>query len=682
MCAEGVEYMENEKKTVPASQQDPVDAKFAFEGFEQAEVSEEIKEQATGKYRQLHGFPRYLAFGVAVSTTLIVFYTAFAGVFLPMIQRGILICSMLVLTFLWYPTSKKTKFDRDKVPVYDWVMIAVSFFALYWTLSNNTRFLTRIPFASEVKPLDYFVAIALVLMILEAGRRTLGLSITVICGIFIAYAFLGPYCPAMFRFKGITLRKFVEQVYLTTEGMFGSLTGMASSLLFGFLAFGVFLTYSGADKFFMDICISAAGKRRGGPAKVAVISSAAMGSISGSSIANVVTTGTLTIPMMKKIGYSPEEAAAIETCASTGGQIMPPIMGTGAFILAKTVGVPYSTVCFQSIIPAFLFYIAIYFLVDLMARKHNLNGLPASKIPPLAKTMRAGGIFFLPILLLVGLLVMGYTPFRSGVSCTLLILLIANVRKDTRISIRRIFLAMEDCAKGLMSIAGVIFCASLIVSMINVTGLMMKTTAIILSFSQGKLWITLILVGAIGYLLGMGLPISTSYIILATLSAPAMVELGVPMLVTHLTIFWFTQLATITPPVCMTAFAAAGIAGAAPMKTGFTALKLGFTFYYVPVLFVYSQLINGTWWEQCMIAVIAIVAIYFLGTFTEKYFMGELNNVTRLSGLAVFLMLYCSMFNGIHLAVRGILIAASAGVILLLYILQAKKVRQPTSDNG
>lgn len=661
----------NNGKNVSSNQ--AKETNFSFDNFEKAEVSEELQEKANGKYRNLTGFPRYLAFGIAVATTLIVFYTAFAGVFLPMIQRGILICSMLALTFLWYPTSKKSNFDRNKVPFYDWIMVAMCFVSLYWTLSNNGRFLTRIPFASEVMLMDYIVGIALILMVLEAGRRTLGLSITVICSVFIAYAFLGPYCPAMFRFKGITLRKFVEQTYLTTEGMFGSLTGMCATLLFGFLAFGTFLQYSGADKFFMDICISLAGKRRGGPAKVAVISSAAMGTISGSSIANVVTTGTLTIPMMKKTGYSPEEAGAIETCASTGGQIMPPIMGTGAFIMAETIGVPYSNVCFVSIIPAFLFYIAVYFLVDMIARKKNLKGLPESEIPPIARTFRAGGIFFLPIAILVALLVMGYTPFRSGVFCTMLIFFIAQARKETRLDFKRLLCALEDCAKGIMSIAGVIFCASIVVSMINVTGLMMKTTAIILSFSHGHLWFTLFLVGVIGYLLGMGLPIGTSYIILATLSAPALVEMGVPMLVAHLTIFWFTQLATITPPVCMTAFAAAGIANADPMKTGFTALKLGFTFYYVPVLFVYSQLINGTWWAQCIIAVVAVIAIYFLGTFTEKYFMGPLSSTARFGGLIVFLALYAAMFDSVSWVMRGILAGLAIAIIAALYITQKKK---------
>lgn len=510
-------------------------------------------------------------------------------------------------------------------------------------------------------------------MIIEVGRRTLGISISIITLAFIAYAFLGPYCPAMFRYKGITLAKFVEQTYLTTEGMFGSLTGMAATLLFGFLAFGTFLQCVGADKYFMDICISVAGRRRGGPAKVAVISSAAMGTISGSSIANVVTTGTLTIPMMKKTGYTAEEAGAIETCASTGGQIMPPIMGTGAFILAETVGVPYSDVCFVSIIPAILFYIAIYFLVDLIARKRNLHGLPASDIRPLKQTMHAGGVFFIPILILVVLLVLGYTPFLSGVGCALLILLIGQIRKDTRVSAKKIVFALEDCAKSLMSIGGVIFCASLIVSMINITGLMMKTSAIILSFSQGKLWLTLLLVALIAYILGMGLPISTSYIILATLSAPAIVSLGVDMLVVHLTIFWFTQLATITPPVCMTAFAAAGIAQGQPMKTGFTALKMGFTFYYVPVLFVYSQLINGAWWVQCIIAVFAIIAIYFLGTFTEKYFMGDLGNIQRFTGLAIFAVIYFMMFDGLTMPMRGALLALAVALIASLYIVQKKK---------
>ena len=665
----GEEALNQEEQKTPGST-------FSAEAMEQAEVSEELQEKATGKYRRLKGFPRYLALVIAVATTLLVFYTAFAGVFLPHIQRGIVLCAMLALTFLWYPTTKKSKFDRDKVAFYDWILIAASIASLVYIMVNHKRILTRIPFMSKVLPMDKVVAIVLVFMLLEAGRRTLGLSITVICGLFIAYAFLGPHMPKMFYYKGLNLNKFTEQVFLTTEGMFGSLSGMASSLLFGFLAFGTFLQATGADKHFMNICIALAGKRRGGPAKVAVISSAAMGTISGSAIANVVTTGTLTIPMMKKTGYTPEEAGAIETCASTGGQIMPPIMGTGAFILAETVGVAYGKVCILSIIPALLFYIAIYFLVDLMARKRGLKGLPADSIPNLLKTLKSGGIFFLPILILIGLLVSGFTPFLSGVGCTLLIYLLAQSRKSTRISFKQTILALENCAKGLMSIAGVIFCASIIVSMINVTGLMMKTTAIILSFSQGKLWITLLLVAAIGYLLGMGLPISTSYIILATLSGPALVELGVDMLVAHLTIFWFTQLATITPPVCMTAFAAAGIAGGNPMKTGFTALKLGFTFYYVPILFVYSQLINGTWYEQCIIAVFAIVAIYFLGTFTEKYFNGPLNQIQRFAGLVVFLSLYAMMFNDSSWTLRGILLAVAAGMILLLFITQAVKAKK------
>lgn len=646
---------------------------FGIDQMEHAEVSEELQEKAKGKHRNLSGFSRILALVIGVSTTVFIFYTAFRGVFLPHVQRSMIICSMLSLTFLWYPVSKKSKFDRDKVPFFDWIMVAMSIFCFIYTASHTKYFNLRIPFMTKVKPIEIVIALALIFMILEAGRRTLGLSITVICGIFILYAFLGPYLPAMFRYKGITLAKFTEQTYLTTEGMFGSLTGMASGLLFGFIAFGTFLQSSGADKYFMDICVAVAGKRRGGPAKVAVISSAAMGTISGSAVANVVTTGTLTIPMMKKTGYTPEEAGAIETCASTGGQIMPPIMGTGAFILAETVGVPYPEVCFQSIIPALLFYISIYFIIDLTAQKRDLHGLPAEDIPALKSAARAGGIYFLPIGILVILLVFGYTPFLSGVGCTLLILLISQSRKATRLNFKQIIKTLENCAKSMMSIAGVIFCAAIIVSMINITGLMMKTTAIILSFSQGKLWITLLLVAAIAYLLGMGLPISTSYIILATLSGPALVEMGVPMLVAHLTIFWFTQLATITPPVCMTAFAAAGIAGSNPMKTGFTALKLGFTFYYVPILFVYSQLINGKWIEQILIAVLAIVAIYFLATFTENYFMGTLGFAKRIIGLVIFVCIYAALFNSTTITVDIVLIAVVVLLVAFLFITQRRK---------
>lgn len=638
-----------------------------------AETNEELekileKEDKESKTRKLTGMPRALAFIIGAAVTCFVIYTALTGIMLPMIQRSIVMCGLLALVFLWYPATGKS--SKVKPGVIDWIFVASAAFCLMWTLCNHQRFLSRIPFASKIEPMDYVAAILLVVMILEAGRRTLGKSIIIIAGFFIVYAFAGKYFPGALAYKGISLKKFVDQVYLTTESLWGSLSGMAATMLYGFIAFGAMLKATGADQYFMDVCIALTGRKPGGPAKVSVLSSAAMGTISGSSIANVVTTGTLTIPLMKRTGYTPEEAGAIEAATSTGGQIMPPIMGTAAFILAETVGVPYMNVVMVSIIPAILYYAAIYFLVDTKAKKRGLTGMNEDEIPVLSDALRRGGIFFVPIVILIVLLAFNFTPFLSGIACMFMILVFAQARKATRLDLKQILLAFESCARSMCSVAGVIYCASIIISMINITGLMMKTTAIILSVSGGHLWLTLLLIAAIAYVMGMGLPIATSYIILSTLAAPALVELGVPALCAHLAIFWFTQLSGLTPPVCMTAFAAATIANANPMKTGFTSLIFGFTFFYIPILFIYSDLIGGTWPMRLLIGVMAFVAIYFLGTFTEAYFMGNLGKAKRFSGLLIFLLIYVAIFNATNFYVSAILTGAAA--VIILYLMTAQ----------
>lgn len=626
------------------------------------------KEDKESKTRHLTGFPRTLAFIIGVLTTCFVIFTALTGIMLPMIQRGIVMCSLLALTFLWYPATARS--PKNRPSVLDWCFVLSCGYCLGWTLFNLSRFLTRIPFASKIELGDYVAAILLIMMILEAGRRTLGISITLIGAFFIFYAFAGPYFPGAMAYKGLSVSKFVDQIYLTTEGVWGSLSGMAATMLFGFIGFGAMLKATGADQHFMNICIALTGKKPGGPAKVSVLSSAAMGTISGSSIANVVTTGTLTIPLMKSTGYTSEEAGAIEAASSTGGQIMPPVMGTAAFILAETVGVPYMDVVTVSIIPALLYYLVIYFSVDTKARKRGLQGMAPEDIPHLKQALKGGGIFFIPIALLILLLAFNFTPFLAGIGCMFMILLFAELRKSTRIGPKDVLCALESCARSMCSVAGVIYCASIIISMINITGLMMKTTAIILSISSGKLWLTILLIAIIAYVMGMGLPIATSYIILSTLAGPAMIKLGVPALCAHLSIFWFTQLSGLTPPVCMTAFAAATIAKAEPMKTGFEALKYGFTFYYLPVLFIYSDLIIGSWPQRIGIFVLTLVAAYFLGSTLEGYFMGQLRGITRLLGVLVFVLLYGAMFRGTNLMVSTILIVISALLVMTLVVTQ------------
>ena len=629
------------------------------------------KKFSPGTMRSLSGFPRALAYLCGAVLTIVTFYTAFRGVFLPLVQRSIHLCLLLALTFLWYPAGEKSPQDRPSA--LDWLFTVLSLAVLAWTLYSNHRYMTRIPYYSKVSVLDMTAGTVLTLLVLESGRRTLGLFIAVLAAGLIGYAFAGPLMPQMFAHQGVSFSRFIDIMYMTDMGLWNSLMGTSATLLFIFIAFGAALQATNTDTHYMDISLALAGSKPGGPAKVAVLSSAAMGTISGSTIANVVSTGTLTIPLMKKTGYSPEEAGAIETVASAGGQIMPPIMGTGAFILADFIGRRYFDIVQVSVLPALLFYATLWFFIDLKARKKGLLGVPQAELPSFRREMGRYWHMFLPILLLLGLLCFGFTPFLSGAACCALILVLSLVRADTRLSLRGFCKFLEDCSLSVSKIAGVIGCAAIIVAMINTTGLMLKSTAIILYLSRGSLIATIVIEGLIAYVLGMGLPISTAYVILATLGAPALKELGIPLLAGHLTIFWFSQLSTITPPVCMTAFAAAGISGANPMKTGFTALPLGSAFYAVPILFLFSDILNITTRPAaaCAAFFCALAGSYCFAVSVEGYCRRRpLSSSMRILMLCATVMFFTAAFTAVP-RMLSCIFALAAGAILIVCCLRS-----------
>jgi len=329
---------------------------------ENNKIADESTISEGSRRRNLKGMPRVIAFILGFSLTIITFYTAFQGTFLPMIQRGLHLCILLALSFLWYPATKNS--NKNKPSFLDYICAAISIFILFWTIINNQRFVLRIPYYSPMTIIDIVTGTTLVILTLEAGRRTLGLILTILTGIFILYGFAGPYLPGMLVHPGMSISKFIDQLYLTAEGMFSGLMGLSATVLFMFVAFGTFLQGTGADKFYINLCLAISGKSPGGPAKVAVISSGLMGTITGSTIANVVTTGNLTIPLMKKTGYLPHEAGAIETAASAAGIIMPPIMGCSAFIMAEILGIRYFDIVKVAFIPALLFYLTVWFFVD------------------------------------------------------------------------------------------------------------------------------------------------------------------------------------------------------------------------------------------------------------------------------------------------------------------------------
>lgn len=612
--------------------------------------------------RNLDPFYRYTSYGLGIFLTLFTFYTAFFGVFYPIIQRLIHLSIILVLTYLWYPAGLSSPKNRPSMP--DIGIILLIAVLTGYTLYSHDRFMMRVPYMDLLTSTDKVMGMALIGITLEAGRRTLGIILVTLVLVFILYAFLGKYMPIMLAHKGVTLELFVEQMYATTEGLWSNLMGLSATLLYTFLAFGVFLQITRADKFFINLCLGIAGKYRGGPAKVAVIASSAMGSISGSTVANVVTTGSLTIPLMKKIGYAPHEAAAIETAASAGGQIMPPVMGAGVFIMAEVIGTTYLDIMVVSFIPAIFYYTSVWFFVDFRARKRGLVGLDPKYIPSKWETLLTGFHMLIPIALLMAMLFLGYTAFYAGAVSSVSVLIIASLRNTTRASWKEIFIGFEKAALGMVSIGSIIACACIIVSIINMSGLTLKSTAILLHISGNNLIFAILVQALLAYIFGMGLPVVTAYVVLSTLGAPALGKLGVPMLSAHLMIFWFSQLATITPPVCITAFAAAAIANTDPYKTGYTALRFGSPFYFVPLLFIFSDLLQSSLGKTLLFGVIGIFTFYALVCALEGYSVQKLSCMGRIGFFLAFVLLILSMFR-IPLPLSALL--GAAGFLLLAF---------------
>ena len=634
------------------------------------ELAAEAAEESTGK-RTLHGFYRVYAFILGLGLTCFIFYTAFRGVFLPMIQIGTALHVILALGFLWIPAGKKSPRNRPSIPDFIFSLIALGCGA--WTVLNNARFVARIPYYSEILLMDKVVCVLLTLMVLEISRRTVGAAMSVIALIFIAYSFLGNYMPAMLMHKSFTFNKFVDCVYMGTEGFFGSMTSICAGVLFVFISFGVFLQETGGDKRFMNIALALAGHRPGGPAKVAVLSSGCMGMISGSTVANVVTTGTMTIPMMKKIGYTPEEAGAVETVASSGGQVTPPVMGTVAFLIADFIGVRYWDIVKVSFLPALLFYLTIWFFVDAKARKKGMRGMPKEELPLLGKSFLECLPMLVPIVTLCVLLVNKYTPALSGAICCILILVMAMFTKESRLSLKKFFLALEKCSIAMTSVVGVMACASIVVAIMTKTGFLLKSTSMIMTLSGGKLLGIVFINILVSYIIGCGLPSASCYIILSAIGAPALIQLGISPIAAHLMIFWFTQLAGITPPVCITAFVASGIAGSSPMKTGFASLQMGSTFYLVPFLFLFTPLINGTLPEMLITAAVTAFGFYMMVAVFEDYLHGKLTLPVRLLCAADAVCLFFASFTTTPLQVTILMTIAGIAAGIALIAWQRKK---------
>ncbi|MDV7103032.1 TRAP transporter fused permease subunit [Vibrio sp. TH_r3] len=482
---------------------------------------------------------------------------------------------------------------------------------------------------------DKLAGCIIIVLLLEATRRTVGLIMVAIALIFLAYAMFGNYLPDQIASNGFPLEDIIRFHIYSTNGVYGAPLAIAAGVVFIFVLFGAFLQVTGAGKFFIDSAFSIAGKYRGGPAKASVISSAALGSISGSAIANTVTTGSLTIPMMKKLGYKPEQAAGIEAAASTGGQIMPPVMGAGAFVMAQFTGIPYSEILLVSIMPAILYFACTLLYVHIMACKLGLKGMDS--VEQIKVVLERGWHFLVPLVLITALLLMSYSPVLVGISGCAAILLASLCRKHSRINLALFFEGMKEGALLALPISLACGTAGIVVGVVGQTGIGLQFTQFLIALSGGHLFAALALIALAAVILGMGLPVTAAYIVLSIMAVPTLLDFGVGLLAAHMIVFWLSQTSNVTPPIALAAFAGAGIAKASPMKSAVQAFKLAQGFFLIPLMMAFSGLI----FDSSQIPDFALATIYtialvvaFAGSI-EGYFADYLSTLERLIWLAL-----------------------------------------------
>ncbi len=578
------------------------------------------------QFRKLAGWVGIVVSCIAISMSLFHYYTAAMGVLVAMQQRAVHLMFAMVLAFLLWPATKRL--SKHKLPWYDVVLALLGVGVCLYLLLNYEALIFR---AGLPTSMDIYVGIVAILLVLEIARRAVGPELPLVALAFIVYARFGQWMPGLLIHRGYSLRSIVDHLFLTTEGIFGIPLGVSSTFVFLFILYGAFLEKTGVGQFFIDLAFAATGHMRGGPAKTAVLASGLMGSISGSSVANTVTTGAFTIPAMKKVGYSPEFAGAVEAAASTGGQIMPPVMGAAAFIMAEMTGIAYIDIVKAAAIPAILYFLGVGTMVHLEAVKTGLKGLPKSMLPRAGETLRRGWYLIIPLFTIIYFLMVGRSPFWAAfqsINIAVLVALLGFLLKRDFKSGKALILgipkAFENGARSAVGVAAACACAGIVVGVVTLTGLGLKFAHLVIQVAGGNLLLTLFLTMIASIILGMGLPTTAKYIVLATMAAPALVKLGVPLIAAHLFIFYFGIMADITPPVALAAYAGAGIAGGNAMKTGLTAVKLALAAFLIPYIFAISPgllLIDVTWLEAVHNIATALMGIIALATAVQGYFI-------------------------------------------------------------
>jgi TRAP transporter 4TM/12TM fusion protein len=598
-------------------------------------VVKESEGEVTAARRKLKGAMDQVIYWVSVAMALFHIWVNTVGI-MPEIQRNAL--HFAFICFLGYLIYSFGKLHHRRWLPLDSILAVLSVIVGVYLVLFEDALHARNEVPTQV---DLIFAAAAIMLMLEITRRTAGYIIPTIAALFLGYAlWFGKYMDGLWNFPGVNIVRMLYRMYFAPDGIFGTIATISSTFVFLFVLFAAFLLKSGAGDFIIRLSEALMGRMIGGPAKMAVFASGLMGSISGSAVANTVGTGSITIPLMKRVGFQSKFAGGVEAAASTGGQLMPPIMGAGAFIMSQWTQIPYLTIVGVAFIPALLYFLSVTFFVHLRAKKLGLKPLQSHEIPSLNSVLKDGWHFFIPIAVLMGLLMRGYTPTFAACAGIGAIVASSWLNKKTRMGFKDILDAFALGGRNMVSTGVILLCSGIVVGVVLMVGAGIKFSIMISSIAGGSLLLTIILVALASLVLGMGLPVTASYIVLAVLAAPSMEMLGTSLIAAHLLIFWYSQDANVTPPVCLAAYSAAGISGSKPLATGIESWKLAKSLYLIPLLFVYTPILfKGPMWQVAETAVTALLGLFTMAVVFEGYHLKALGWLERILFLGVTVLL-------------------------------------------
>ncbi len=631
------------------------------------------KYDSESRYRRFKDWKKYLIIVISVAFCLFQLYSILSGKITAQVVRATHLAFVMALAYLLFPMKKDM--PKDKLPWYD-VIIAIVGACSWLYISINFDSLVRR--AGIYNTTDIIIGIVGILILFEACRRIVGTPILIISLVFIVYALFGAYAPGFLNHRGYSIQRLVSHLYYNTEGIMGTPIGASATFIFLFIFFGALLDKTGIGQFFIDICNAIAGSYDGGPAKVAVLTSAMFGTVSGSSVSNTVGTGSFTIPMMKSLGYRPEFAGAVEASASTGGQLMPPIMGAASFLMAESLGIPYKEVAKAAIIPAILYFTGIFIMVHLEAKKTGLKGLSRDSLPKIGELLMKKGYLVIPLATIIYFFVLGKTAIYAGLMGIIAAGLVAIINSIVDIILKRersftfndLIDVFVNGARNIISVAVACAMAGIIIGVITLTGLGLKIGAGLISISGGVSILLLMLTMISSIILGMGVPTTANYLITSTIAAGAIIGLGFEPLAAHMFVFYFGIIADVTPPVALAAMAGAAIAKSDPLKTGFEATKLSIGAFIIPYMFIFNPqilMINTTFVEVIPILITSLIGMFGVSAGLDGYVFRKCNFIERILFIAAGLL---SIYPEFYTDIIGIgLIAA----LIILQIITRKK---------